>query len=108
MTLSYNGMAATLDSVESHQVSLTFDSVGVTPQNLYKVYIDPESYLVTQWDYFANATDTEAYFKIPWRDYQQYGGILLSGDRKMAQLSDIAVLDSVPPAAFKEWNFNWR
>jgi len=81
VTLSYLGQDTTLKGNEAHVLQLEFKDVGVTPQNKYNVYVDPETDLVAQWAYFKSADQDTATAVWPWDNYQQYGDILLSGDR---------------------------
>jgi hypothetical protein len=81
VTLSYLGQDTTQSGIQSEKLELTFDEVGDTPQNKYHVYIDPETKLISQWDFFPNYQDTIPRFSTAWADYQAYGNILLSGDR---------------------------
>ncbi len=81
VTLKYLGQSKTEDGRKADLLQLTFDNVGVTPQNKYKVWVDGTSRLVTQWAYFEKYTDTEPKFTNAWSDYKSYGNILLSGNR---------------------------
>jgi hypothetical protein len=78
-------------------IEVTFDGVGVTPQNKYHVYFSKRSGLVSEWAFFENTSDDEPKFVLPWRKWLPYGPILLSGDRGEAQLSEIAVFDDTDP-----------
>ena len=100
VTLHYAGTGNNQAGEESEIIELTFENVGDTPQNKYRIYVNPISNMVTQWDYFANASDAEPRFSLPWQNYQPYGKIMLSGDRGERQLTDIAVYTDVPDAAF--------
>jgi len=82
-------------------VQLSFDSVGLTPQNIYKVWIDTDSKLVTQWEYYPDES-TEALFTTPWDDYRQHGGILLASNRGDYNLENVFTLDSVPGNVFSQ------
>jgi len=82
-------------------LELTFEKVGVTPQNKYWVFVDQDSHLVSQWSYFQSAEQTEPNFTMPWLDYEQHGDLLLSGNRQVRQVSDIRVYDSLPPMVFE-------
>ena len=46
---------------------LRFTDVGVTPNNKYRVWIDRESRLVSQWAFYADAEDAEPRFIGPWQ-----------------------------------------
>lgn len=100
VTLKHVGQDTTLTGSMAEVLSLTFESVGVTPQNKYLVYIDPATNLVNQWDFFTNADDEAPRFAMPWKSYKTYGALTLSGDRGNPQLSEIAVLEEVPASAF--------
>jgi hypothetical protein len=62
-------------------VQLTFNAVGVTPENKYWLYVDKEDHLIKQWAYYQNFKDSEPKFLKPWNNYQKAGNILLSFDR---------------------------
>lgn len=79
VTLQYVGEAVSNDEHPCHILELTFDNVGVTPQNKYNVYVDTLDYLVRQWDFYSVASDSLPRFQSLWPHYDQYGEILLSG-----------------------------
>ena len=96
VTLKNIGRDTMVNGSPAEVLSLTFKEVGVTPNNKYHVYVDPEDSLVKQWDYFPNALDSVPRFQIPWENWQKYGEILLSGDRGgNRKLTEIAVGDSL-------------
>lgn len=101
VTLKYKGEGETTDGKPADVLQLTFNGVGLTPQNKYLVYVDKESRLVTQWDYFRNADDEEPTLSTPWRNWKRYGEILLSDDRGERKMTDVAVLDEAPPTVFE-------
>ena len=100
VTLKYLGEDNTRNGDLAYKLQLTFESVGVTPQNKYNIWVDQKSHLVTQWAFFRENSMDEPNFITPWTDYKQYGGILLSGDRGDRKLTDIAVLDRIPEEIF--------
>lgn len=100
VTLKYLGRDTTQAGAPAFVLQLAFSEVGDTPQNKYHVYVDTGSYLVRQWAYFPQAEDEAPAFILPWDDYREYGGILLSGSRGERGLSDIKVLDATPEGAF--------
>ncbi|MEZ5044386.1 MAG: hypothetical protein R2828_31120 [Saprospiraceae bacterium] len=104
VTLKYLAQDTTQEGTMAEILQLTFEAVGVSPQNKYKIYIDPATNLVCQWDFYSNATDPAPRFSMPWKNYQPHGAILLSGDRGKPQLSDIAVYAEVPAAAFESFD----
>lgn len=102
--MTYLGKDKTEDQKEAYKIQLTFESVGVTPQNKYWIYISPETYLVTQWSYFANFQDEKPRFTLPWADYKTYGKIKLSGERGPRDLTQIQVLTKVEPSVFTSFS----
>ena len=96
VTLGFVGFREMEDGRGADVIELTFDGVGVTPDNKYHVYVATDNGLVGQWDFFLLADDTEPRFKIPWRYWTRHGQIMLSGDRGRSQLTDIAVFDETP------------
>jgi plasmid maintenance system killer protein len=100
VTLTYAGEEATQDGRMADKLNLTFEGVGRTPQNMYYVWVDKESRLVTQWAYYPTAEAEEPRFVNPWADYQQYGKIMLSGSRGERGMEDIMVFDELPETVF--------
>ncbi|NUO03036.1 MAG: hypothetical protein HUU01_20700, partial [Saprospiraceae bacterium] len=97
VTLRHLGTEALAAGNQADVLQLTFENVGDTPENRYKVYIDQRTHLVVQWDYFAKASDAEPRISNSWDNYSRYGKILLSGDRgKRGKLDDIAVWKKMP------------
>jgi len=96
VTLTWIGPGTTADGRAADRIDLTFEDVGLTPQNRYRVYVDRDTKLVSQWDFYAEADDEEPMFRTPWRDWRPFGPIRLSGDRGTlrgmdARLTDLAV-----------------
>lgn len=104
VTLSYLKADTTQQGTPSDVLSLIFDGVGDTPQNMYYVYVDQEDHLVKQWDYYSTAKDSTARFANPWLDYQKFGEIMLSGNRGRGQLTNIGVLENIPDEAFTSFD----
>lgn len=101
VTLKYIGPGVIQSGEPADILQLTFENVGDTPENKYLVYVDQETHLVSQWEYFRRATDEKPTISTPWKNYQRCGKILLSGDRgEKRQLSEIKVLEKVDQAAF--------
>lgn len=96
VTLQYEGLDTTQTGDPAYKLKLTFDKVGVTPENMYYVYVDTADYMVRQWAYFPKADMEAPRFILPWKDYENYGGIMLSGNRGADTLSDISVMNSWP------------
>ncbi len=105
VTLKYVGRDSTMNGTLAEVVQLTFSGVGETPHNKYHVYIDPDSYLVVQWDFYLDAADTIPRFRTPWNGWKRYGQIKLSGDRGQRQITDIEVHPSFPPELFGQLTY---
>jgi len=101
VTLKYVGKGTTQAGASADVVELTFENVGRTPENKYHVYVDDDSRLVTQWDYYPNASDPEPRFQLPWLEWERHGAILLSPSRGERRHEDVAVLENVPDAVFE-------
>lgn len=109
VSLFYIGSDTTEVGKESYVLQMAFENVGDTPDNVYHVWIDNESNLVTQWAFFASSENPNPNFITPWDDYNKHGGILLSGGRGKGQLTEIKVLENVPEGAFTSFepvNYN--
>ncbi|MFT5336612.1 MAG: hypothetical protein ACJAY8_001000 [Sphingobacteriales bacterium] len=80
-------------------LELKFDSVGYTPQNKYKVFVDVASGLVAQWVYFKN--DSTEVFTNVWAKYQNVGPFQLSTFySESRQITELNYLDSLPSQFF--------
>lgn len=105
VTLGMKGEGALADGRPAWILQLTFEGVGVTPQNKYDVYVAKDTHLVEQWSYYPTADETEPAFTTPWAEWRRHGAILLSGDRgelrgNPARLTDIKVFASLPESVF--------
>jgi len=91
---------------EYEAVELTFDDVGLTPQNRYIALIDPETRMMELWQHFTEASDTVPRFTNQWTDWQDYGPILLSSQRENEDgnstiyFENLAAGTEVPDGAF--------
>lgn len=103
VTLSYVGQDTTQTGEQSEVVRLTFEGVGVTPENAYNVWVSKTDDLVKQWAWYADAADTTARFTLPWDNYQQKGNIMLSEERGDRDLTDVKVLSEVPEGVFEDF-----
>lgn len=100
VTLTYSGEGEMTNGRPAWILTLTFDNVGVTPQNKYDVYIDKERNLVEEWAFYTKADDPEPRFKTPWADWKPYGKIMLSEDRGQRGHTGVAVFDELPDSVF--------
>ena len=104
LTLSYLGQDTIRGGAKAEVLELIFKEVGRTPENKYRVYVNPQTHLVTQWDFYRKASDEKASLVTPWENYEQQGNILLSGGRGNREISDIAVFEKVPDSAFDSFS----
>lgn len=100
VTLKYAGEGTMVDERSAEVLELTFEGVGRTPENKYRVYVAKDSGLVEQWDFYAQASDPEPRFQVPWHNWQRHGSIMLSDDRGRGKHTGLAVLDAVPEGIF--------
>lgn len=100
VTLTYEGERATETGEMSDVLGLSFENVGLTPQNKYLVFVDKNSRLVTQWSFYRNASDEKPGFTLPWGDYKAYDKLMLSGERGERDLTDIKVFKKLPQSVY--------
>jgi len=77
--LRYDG-AQEINEVIYEVLHLSYaDSVGLTPQNSYRVFVDQATRLVYRWEYYekAGAAPVASW----WEKWNAYGGIKLAGQR---------------------------
>lgn len=101
VTLKYVGEKKTETGADADVLQLTFENVGVTPQNKYEVFVNQENNLVEQWSFYTNFNDEKPRFSTPWLEWQQHGKILLSANRGKNGHTDIAVFDELPALIFE-------
>jgi hypothetical protein len=104
VNLSYVNTGNLADGKPADILQLTFNSVGVTPENKYWIYVDKEDHLIKQWAYYKNYNDTEPKFLKPWDNYQKAGNILLSFNRINEDLSpkNVIVKSDFDPSIFSK------
>ena len=99
--LAYVGKDTSEQGILSDVIELTFDEVGVTPNNKYRIWIGEDSKLINQWSFYRNAENPEPLFVNPWDDYFKRGDIFLSSSRGPNRtLDDIEVYDEFDSRAF--------
>lgn len=102
--LKYTGAGKTAEGAAADVLEMTFEKVGLTPQNKYKLWVDKEKGLITQWAFYRNHTDAEPAFTRQWTGYKNYGSIKLAGNRSNEKgeflITDISAPKQVPAAVF--------
>jgi hypothetical protein len=85
-------------------VHLAFDNVGLTPQNEYDAWINPETGLMERWSHYPTGDAEPGIFD--WTDWQQFGTIRLAtrkpslGGPFAIVFENVRVEASVPDGAF--------
>ena len=102
VTLKYVAERKSLAGESCDVLQLTFEGVGDTPENKYQVYVDKNSHLVVQWDFFQKASDPQPRFSTPWKNWERYGNILLSDSRGERGHSEIAVYQTLPASVWQD------
>ncbi|MEP1096852.1 MAG: hypothetical protein ABJG78_17170 [Cyclobacteriaceae bacterium] len=101
VTLYYIGEDTTMAGTKADVIRLTFEDVGVTPENFYNIWVDFDSKLVTQWAYYPSIESSEPSFTTSWGNYKKYGGILLGDERgDRPAISNIQILETAPEGTF--------
>ena len=90
-------------------VKFSFDKVGLTPGDVYWMWVNRDSGLVDQWHMKLEGSKPEDEPSVVlFHDYGRYGGLLISKRREMKgrnqfiRLDDIVVSEKVPPGAFSK------
>lgn len=110
VTLKYIGKKPNFINAECDVIEMTFKQVGDTPNNKYWVYVNPSSKMITQWDYYPNATNEKPQMSTPWADYRPVGNILLAtsrGDNR--NMAPLGVYRQIPDTVFTSlYDINWK
>jgi hypothetical protein len=69
-----------VDGTEREVLRLSFGKVGLTPNDQYRLYIDPKTKLISSWDYMPEPGKS---MHATWTDYQKSGGLTLATDHAM-------------------------
>jgi len=102
VTLTMKGPCILEDGRSAHCFTMTFEKVGLTPENKYDVLVADDSGLVEQWNFYSSFDDEEARFKVPWKNWKKYGRILLSDDRGRGSMAPVQVFDALPISVFTD------
>lgn len=104
VTLKYLGEDTTATGLKCNVLELTFNGVGETPQNKYRVYVDLNDNLVKQWAYYREAAQDTPTQVWPWDNYKKYGDLLLSANRSDGRgPRDVRVDQKLPRHLFTEF-----
>ncbi len=82
VSLKYQGLKTENDA--SHEIiTLLFDGVGLTPENQYDLYIDPNSNLIKFWDY--KPTENAPATRFSWENWVELEGMKFSTEHSFAE-----------------------
>lgn len=90
--VSYEGMKDA-DGASWETLRVSFEKVGLTPEDNYLLYIDPETKLVQAWDYMPKG-DTVMHGT--WDKYEDFNGLKLATEHvfagKLIRFADVKVV----------------
>ncbi len=93
VTLSSQGRQTDGQGKEWDVVKLTFAQVGLTPQNEYLAFINPQTGLMERWHHFPSAGAQPAIYD--WNRWQQFGPIMLATEKPSPDGSAVIRFDNV-------------
>lgn len=104
LTIKYMGEDTLMNGAKCNVLQLTFNNVGDTPQNKYRIYVDLSDNLVKQWAYYSQSNQDSSNFMRPWDNYNKYGNILLSADRSDGGgPKNVKIEETLPENIFTEF-----
>jgi len=101
VALKYLGERPMSDGTPSDVIELTFENVGLTPNNKYDVCVDKNTHMVMEWSYYTNASDPEPRFTGPWANWKKSGNIMLVGDHGRGKDWKMRAYDELPRSIFE-------
>jgi hypothetical protein len=102
VTLKYVGEGELDGGRKADLLELSFDAVGDTPDNRYRVFVARDTHLVERWQYFEHRADTESKMDTVWAGWEWHGGIQLASSRgEKRPMGGLQVLDQ-PPASLQK------
>lgn len=103
--LAYEGKQTDEKGRQWEVVKLSFDDVGLTPQNQYRAFINPQTGLMERWYHYAREGAQPSMFD--WNNWQKFGPIMLATDKPsldgntVIRFENVKVSTSVPDGVFK-------
>ena len=79
--LKYEGTSKGAEGKVWDKVLLTFDNVGLTPKDKYWGYVNQATGLMDKWEFILNGGKGPATMA-EWSNWQNFGGIMLSTEKK--------------------------
>lgn len=81
--LAYDGEKPCPSGGTCDVLKLSFENVGLTPKDVYWLWVTREGRRMVQWQYVLGGAD-EPPTTVAWNDWQKRGGMLLSMDKTMS------------------------
>jgi len=82
VTLAYDGEKPCPGSGTCDLLKLSFDSVGLTPKDIYWLWITKDGRQMVQWQYVLNGAQDEPTTAL-WKNWQKMGGMSLSTEKEI-------------------------
>ena len=104
VTLAYAGEEKGPGSEPCDVIKLSFDSVGLTPKDVYWFYVDKATHLMPEWKYVLDG-GKEPPTAVAWTEWQQAGPIRLAMAKPMMgkpvaiRFENVRVSEAVDEAA---------
>jgi hypothetical protein len=104
VTLTSQGRQTDAEGRAWDVIKLTFAAVGLTPQNEYLAFINPQTGLMERWHHFPRAGAQPAIYD--WKGWQRFGPIMLATEKPspdgatVIRFDRVRVDTSVPPGTF--------
>ncbi len=82
VTLAYEGEKPCPGSRTCDVLKLSFDNVGLTPKDIYWLWITRDGRQMVQWQYVLNGAQEEPTTAV-WKNWQKMGGMSLSTEKEI-------------------------
>lgn len=89
------------DGNKAYVLTMTFNDVGVTPENKYEVFINKETMLVSEFAFYPKTEDDKPQFNRPWQNWAKYEDIMLSDKRGELSMAPVRVHKNLPEKVFR-------
>lgn len=83
VTRTYDGAKPCPDGGTCDVLKLSFEGVGLTPKDVYWLWVTQDGHKMVQWQFVLNGA-SEPPTTAAWKDWEKFGGILLSLDKPMS------------------------
>ena len=102
VNLAYTREDISLDGDPVDVLTMTFNEVGVTPDNKYELFISKDSKRVIEFAFYQTSDATEPRFRLPWNNYQNFAKVMLADSRGDGKMSPIQVFSELPKSVFTD------